>query len=119
MKKVMQCKSAPEIELCMEDGTSVLFRFNMQMLANVQEVEGGFKDFLKKSPAEMTALILYAAGKDVNDDFTLETARMIASSMDVKTATEIIDTFNESVGADTENPDQKKMLMEMLKSIST
>ena len=119
MKKVMQCKSAPEIELCMEDGTKVLFRFNMQMLANVQEFEGGFKDFLKKSPAEMTALILYAAGKDINEDFTLETARMIASSMDVKTATEIIDTFNESVGADTENPDQKKMLMEMLKSIST
>lgn len=118
MKKTMQCKSAPEIEFSLDGGASVSLRFNVQMISNLQEdVQGGLKEFLKKSPAEMAALVVYAAGKDYNENFTREKARALVSEMDFKTVNDILDTFNESMGVDASDPTQKKMLAEILKEI--
>lgn len=118
MKKVMQCKSAPEIELSIDGGASVLLRFDVQMFSNLQEdTKGGLKAFLKKSPAEMAALIIYAAGKDNNENFTREKARALTSEMDFATVSEIIETFNQSAGLNTDDTAQKKMLEELLKAI--
>jgi hypothetical protein len=88
------------------------------MFSNLQEdTKGGLKSFLKKSTAEMAALILYAAGKDNNENFTREKARALTSAMDFATVSEIIETFNESAGINSEDPAQKKMIAEILKSI--
>lgn len=117
-KKIMQCKSAPEIELSIDGGESILLRFDVQMFSNLQEdTKGGLKSFLKQSTADMAVMIIYAAGKDNNNDFTREKARALTSAMDFASVQEIIETFNESAGINTEDPAQKKMIAEILKSI--
>ena len=117
-KKIMQCKSAPEIELSIDGGENIYLRFDVNMFSILQEdTKGGLKAFLKKSPAEMAALIIYAAGKENNEDFTREKARALTSQMDFATVSEIIETFNQSAGIDGEDPTQKKMIAELLKAI--
>ena len=116
-KKVMQCKPAPEIELVTEEGETILLRFNINMWVNLQEGENGLEALKALSVPETAALIVYAAGKDLNEDFTLEKARTIISCMDMQSVSEILNTFNESTGFDIENLDdgQKKTILNMLR----
>ena len=117
-KKIMTCKSAPEIELQFEGGEAILLRFDIRCLSNIQELEGGLKDFLKKGLPEMAAAILYAAGKDINDNFDELKAREIISNMAMNSIVEIINTFQDSIGLTTGGDEAtKKMLAQILKEI--
>ena len=117
MRKTMQCKAAPELELISGKET-ILLRFNISMWANLQDTDKGLEALKEASVSETCALIVWAAGKDNNDDFTLEKARTIVSEgMDVSNVTEIINIFSDSVGMDLEklDPAQKKMILSMLR----
>lgn len=113
-KKVMTCKAAPEIELQFDGGESILLRFDIRCLVNMQEVEGGLKEFMKKGIAEMAAAIVYAAGKDINDDYNEEKAREIVSNMSIQNITEIVKTFEESVGTAGGDEETKKLIAQIL-----
>lgn len=113
-KKVMTCKAAPEIELQFDGGETILLRFDIRCLVNMQEVEGGLKEFLKKGIAEMAAAIVYAAGKDINDDFDENKAREIVSNMSILNITEIVKTFEESIGSTGSDEETKKLIAQIL-----
>lgn len=113
-KKVMTCKAAPEIELQFDGGESILLRFDIRCLVNMQEVEGGLKEFMKKGIAEMAAAIVYAAGKGINDDYNEEKAREIVSNMSIQNITEIVKTFEESVGTVGGDEETKKLIAQIL-----
>ena len=113
-RKVMQCKSAPEIELCFDGGEVILLRFDIRCLVNIQEFKGGLAKFVKQSTAEMAASIIYAAGKDINDDFDEEKARAIISNMSIDNITEIIKTFEESIGSTGNEEEAKKLMAQLL-----
>ena len=118
MAKKMICKSAPEIELCMEDGgASKLLRFDVQCLAELQEIKGGIKALFKMSVPEQAAQLVFAAGKNHNENFTLEECRKMVSCMDIASVQEIINTFSESTGSSSEVSSEyaKKMLAQMLR----
>ena len=117
MAKKMVCKPAPEIEICVDGGDSILLRFDISCLATLQEMKGGLKSLFKKNLPEQAAYLVYAAGKDNNDNFTLEEARKMVSCMDIPSVLEVIKTFSESVGTsvDASNEFVKKTLAQMLK----
>ena len=116
MAKKMICKSAPEIEICIEGGASRLLRFDVGCLAEIQEMKGGLTKLFKLSLPEQAATLVYAAGKNHNENFTLEEARKMVSCMDIVSVTEIINTFAESAGttSDISNEYAKKLLAQML-----
>lgn len=118
MAKKMVCKTAPEIEISIEGGASKLLRFDVQCLAELQEIKGGMKALFKMTIPEQAAQLMYAAGKNHNDDFTLEEARQMVCCMDIASVQEIINTFSESVGssANGSNDYAKKLLAQMLSS---
>lgn len=113
-KKIMTCKAAPEIELQFDGGEAILLRFDIRCLATIQEHEGGLKDFLKNSLPEMAAIIVYGAGKDINDGFDEQKARTIVANMSIENITEIINTFQESVGQTTNDENAKKLVAQFL-----
>ena len=113
-KKVMTCKAAPEIELQFDGGEIILLRFDIRCLVNMQEVEGGLQEFMKKGIAEMAAAIVYAAGKDINDDYNEEKAREIVSNMSILNITEIVKTFEESIGTTGSDEETKKLIAQIL-----
>ncbi len=114
-KKIMTCKSAPEIELQFDGGDTVLLRFDIRCLSNIQELEGGLNAFFKMSFSEMAATIIYAAGKDINENFDELKAREIVSNLKIENITEIMDTFQESVGnKESNNELAKKMMAQFL-----
>ena len=117
-KKVLQCKPAPEIELVTEEGETITLRFNINMWVNLQEGENGLEALKELSVPETAALFTYAAGKDINEGFTLEKARQLIAFMDMQSVSEILNTFNESTGFDMEKltDDQKKTILKMLRS---
>ena len=117
-KKVMQCKPAPEIELVTEEDETITLHFNINMWVNLQEGENGLEALKELSVPETAALITYAAGKDINEGFTLEKARELIAFMDMQSVSEILNTFNESTGFDMEKltDDQKKTILQMLRS---
>lgn len=117
MAKKMVCKSAPEIEISIDGGEEKLLRFDVQCLAELQEIKGGVKALFKKSIPEQAAILVYAAGKNHNENFTLEESRKMVSCMDIASVQEIINTFSESTGTTTDfNEDYaKKVLAQMLK----
>ena len=117
MAKKMVCKSAPEIEICIDGGDSKLLRFDVSCLATLQEIKGGLKSLFKMSIPEQAATLMYAAGKDNNDNFTLDEARKMVSCMDIPSVLEIIKTFSESVGSESGVSDEnlKKVLAQMLR----
>ena len=118
MRKTMECRPAPELEIKCGKKTPILLRFNINMWANLQDTDKGLEALKDVSVVETCALIVWAAGKDNNDDFTLEKARKVVSFMEVKGVSEIIDTFSESVGMNLEtlDPAQKKMILKLLKT---
>lgn len=117
MAKKMVCKSAPEIEISIDGGDEKLLRFDVQCLAELQEIEGGIKALFKMPITEQAATLVYAAGKNHNENFTLEDARKMVCCMDISSVKDIINTFSESTGSSTElNSDfAKKMMAQMLK----
>lgn len=118
-KKIMQCKPAPEIELVTEEGETTTLRFNVNMWANLQDIEGGLEALRTLSMPEICAVIVLAAGKDNNEDFTLEKARKLVAFLDITNVNQIIETFSDSVGARLENltDEQKKTIFHFLRAI--
>lgn len=112
-KKTMVCKTAPEIELCFDGGEAILLRFDIRCLANIQALDGGLAGFLKKGVAEMAASVVYAAGKDLNENFDENKARELIANMSIDNITEIIKTFEESVGSTSEE-EAKKLMAQLL-----
>lgn len=110
-KRIMTCKAAPEIELQFDGGEVILLRFDIRCLSNIQELEGGMEGFLKKTFTEMAAAILYAAGKDLNDGLDELKARELISKMAIENIVELIEIFQESVGAKGGNDEVAKKLM--------
>ena len=120
MKKIMQCKSAPEIGLIMDGGEEILLRFDVRCLNALQEMEGGLEELLKSgSIPEMAARILYAAAKYNNDNFDYETARAIISSMSIVDINGIIQEFSESMGMDDKVSGEyaKKMMAQFISGL--
>ncbi len=117
MAKKMVCKSAPEIEISIDGGDEKLLRFDVQCLAELQEIKGGIKALFKMSVPEQAAQLVYAAGKNHNDNFTLEESRKMVSCMDIASVLKIIRTFSEGMGSSSDLPDNytKKLLAQMLK----
>lgn len=116
-KKIMTCKAAPEIELCFDGGESILLRFDIRCLCNIQELEGGLAAFVKQGVAESAASIVYAAGKGINDDFDEEKAKAIVSEMSLENVLEIVRTFEESIGSAANGANEtevKKMVAQLL-----
>ena len=113
-RKVMQCNSAPEIVLAFDGGEEILLRFDIRCLSAIQESEGGLKKFLKNSLPEMAAIIVYGAGKDINENFDKLKAKEIVSNMSIDNITEIINTFTGSVGDSGNTEDAKKLLAQFL-----
>lgn len=113
-KKIMACKEAPEIELQFEGGEAILLRFDIRCLTNLQELDGGLQDFIKKNVAEMAAVLIYAAGKDINENFDELKAREIISNMAINSITEIVETFQESIGLEDKTEEEVKKLMAQL-----
>ena len=115
MAKKMICKSAPEIELCIDGGESILLRFDVQCLANLQEIKGGIKALFKMPIPEQAGQLVYCAGKDHNENFTLEDARKMVACMDITSVTEILNAFSESTGTQVDGEYEKKMIAQMLR----
>lgn len=113
-KKIMTCKAAPEIELQFDGGESILLRFDIRCLVNLQELDGGLAEFVKKGVAEVAASVVYAAGKDINADFDAEKTRALVSSMSIENITEIVKTFEESIGSAGKNDEETKKLIAQL-----
>lgn len=113
MKKVLCCKPAPELEICVDGGDSVLLRFDISSVMALQEVEGGIMRLMEKPVPELAAIIIYAAAKSNNDNFTLDKAKQMVAFMSVSDVSEIINTFSESMGIDENeaNKDLAKKLM--------
>lgn len=116
MAKKMICKSAPEIEISIDGGESKLLRFDVQCLAELQEMKGGIMKIFKMSLPEQAAAVVYAAGKNHNENFTLEEARKMVSCMDIESVKEILNTFAESSGttSDVSSDYAKKIIAQML-----
>ena len=113
----MTCKAAPEIELQFDGGEAILLRFDIRCLTNIQELDGGLQEFVKKNIAEMAADIIFAAGKDINEDFDEQKSRVIIANMTIENVTEIVNTFQESIGsADGNNEEIKKYIAQLLES---
>ena len=110
-KKIITCKAAPELELQFDGGVSILLRFDVNCLVNIQELGDGMKEFLSKNFAEMAAAIIYAAGKDLNPELDEDKAREIVSNMSVENITEIVDMFQSSIGGAKGNDEIAKKLM--------
>lgn len=114
-KKIMTCKAAPEIELQFDGGDSILLRFDIKCLTNIQELEGGLQEFVKKNVTEMAVALVYAAGKDNNNNFDEQKACGIIANMSIENITEIINTFQESIGMTDENNEEiKKYVAQLL-----
>ena len=113
-KKIMTCKAAPEIELQFDGGEAILLRFDIRCLTNLQELDGGLRELLNKGIAEMAAAIVYAAGKDINDNYDDIRAREIVSNMSIENVTEIVHTFEESIGSSGGDEETKKMIAQIL-----
>lgn len=113
-KKTMVCKTAPEIELCFDGGEAILLRFDIRCLLALQELDGGLTEFVKKGIAETAVMIVYAAGKDINENFDEAKARAIVSNMNLENIIEIANTFSESMGSYAEDENTKKLIAQFL-----
>ena len=113
-RKVMTCKSAPEIELCFDGGEAILLRFDIRCLLALQELEGGLTELANKGVVETVAKIVYAAGKDINENYDESKANEIVSNMSIENIMEIANTFSESMGSFTEDETTKKMVAQFL-----
>lgn len=111
-RKVISCKPAPEIALVFDGGEEILLRFNMNALMAIQELEGGLNNLMTKSIPEMCAVIMYGAGREHNDNFTLEKAREITSELSVDVITQIYEEFTDAMVAN--NKEQKEELAKKL-----
>ena len=115
-KKMMACKAAPEIEIAIEgEENSVLLRFDIQCISNIQELEGGLQGLMTMKFAEMAATLLFCAAKDNNQEFTMEKAKKIIAFMSIDDVKEIINEFSASIGV-KEGDDEatKKMIAQLL-----
>ena len=114
-KKIMTCKAAPEIELCFDGGEAILLRFDIRCLLALQELDGGLTELAKSGIVESSVKIVYAAGKDINENFDELKAREIISNMSLENIVEIMDTFSDSLGKYTEDESTKKLIAQFLK----
>lgn len=107
-RKVISCKPTPEIELAFEGGEAILLRFDISALMAIQEMDGGLNNLMSKSVPEICAVIMYGAGKEHNENFTLEKAREIVSNLSVSVIAEIYEEFTDAMYAS--NKEQKEDL---------
>ena len=114
-KKMMACKAAPEIEIAIDGGETVLLRFDIQCISNIQELDGGLKGLMQMKFAEMAATLLFCAAKDNNQDFTQEKAKQMIAFMSIDDVKEIIDEFSQSIGVKPgDDAETKKLLAQIL-----
>lgn len=116
-RKKISCKPTPEIELEFEGGESILLRFDISALMVIQEMEGGLNNLMSKSIPEICAAVMYGAGKEHNENFTLEKAREIVSNLSVSVISEIYQEFSDAMyTADKEQRDEmaKKAMAQYL-----
>lgn len=106
MKQIV-CRPAPELEL-VSGGVTVLLRFDIFCISELQDLEGGLAGVLSQSTPQMAASIIYAAAKNNNDNFSREDAIKLVSCMDVQSINDIINEFSSSMGV-AENEMQKEI----------
>lgn len=104
MSKKIVCKPAPEIELQYTDGAgeekTLLLRFDVLAIEELQEEEGGITEVLKKKFSEMCATLIYVAAKNNNDNFEREDARRLVACMSLPDLQDIVESFTESFGTE-------------------
>lgn len=106
--KTMTCRPAEEIMLNIEGGDSVLLRFDVNAVMNLQEYPGGFQELMKLPLPELAAYLIYAAAKSKDNEFGLEKARTMVSCMSVMDVQMIIEEFSSSMGT-MKNEEQKEL----------
>ena len=113
MRKVINCKPVPELEINIDGGDSVLLRFDVNAVMALQELEGGIAEVLKMKIPEMAATIIYAGAITSTPDFTIEKARQMVAFMAIEDITAIIDEFSNSMGVvkNGESEEYAKKLM--------
>jgi len=120
MKKIIACRPVNEIELVLQGGESVSLRFDIEALMEFNNLDGGLVSLLEKdlSLTDMCIKIVYTSAHGSLD---IEKAKEIVSNLSPLTITEIINEFNESMGATNKemNGDfAKKMMAQFLQKIS-
>lgn len=104
MSKRIVCKPAPEIELQYANGAgeekTLLLRFDVLAIEELQEEEGGITEVLKKKFSEMCATLIYVAAKNNNDNFEREDARQLVACMSLPDLQDIVESFTESFGTE-------------------
>jgi hypothetical protein len=114
MRKIINAKEATELELKFDDEHSLLIVFDTEAISNFELLEGGLNSYMKedKTP-ERCAKVIYIGAIARQPEFTLEDARKLVSELSPVTITEILNEFNESIGASNNgvvNEMQKKLL---------
>ena len=100
MKKTFNVKPVTEIELKFENGESLDIVFDIEAISNFTDLDGGLTTFINEDKLpERCAKIIYIGAKARRQEFTLEEARILVSNMDTVTITDIMNEFNESMGA--------------------
>lgn len=120
-KKIINVKPVTELELQFEDGKSLCIVFDTEAISNFNDLEGGIKGFIEeKSIPEKCAKVIYTGAKSRQPDFTLEEARALVSELSPVTITEIMNEFNENMGAtknEVQSELQKKLMKEFVETL--
>lgn len=114
MAKKMTCKAAPEIEIEVDGGDSVLLRFDIQCISNIQEQEDGLKGLMRKKFSELAVTLVYCAAKENNENFTYDDAKKLVAHMSIENVKEIIAEFTSSIGVQEDEETTKKLLAQIL-----
>jgi hypothetical protein len=121
MKKKINALPVTELELLFEDGNSLELKFDAEAVSNFSELDGGLTAYIKEDKyPERCAKIVYIGAKAKKPDFTLEEARVIVSELSPITITEIMNEFNESMGASkngVQSELQKKLMEDFTRQI--
>lgn len=118
MKKKINVKPITELELCFDDGKSIELKFSTEATLRLQEIEGGYGAFIKSTPSEMCARVIFSSCTD--DEMTLEQARVITSNFSPSTVSDILSEYTETNISSNDGGQkelQKKLMEQFLNSL--
>lgn len=119
-RKVINCAPVTEIEIITAEGEGTLLRFDILAFQELQSIAGSLTEAAQQGIGELAALIIYASGKNQDENMTVEKARKMVVCMPPQNVNEIVDEFAESMGAvvkEEQKEAAKKMMAQFLEGI--